>query len=134
MRLYPIAVAQVRTATRDFDIEGYRINKGDMLYMANTVSHFQEEYFPNPDTFDIDRHLPPREEYKQPRVFSPFGRGSHTCLGKTLAEIQLVLTVARLFYKLDMSLPYPGYELKTKTAPTPGPAMSFQVKINGTRH
>lgn len=134
MRMYPIAVAQVRTATRDFDIEGYRINEGDMLYMANAVSHYMEEYFPAPETFDIDRHMPPRDEHKQQGVFSPFGRGPHTCLGKTLAEIQLVLTVARLFYKLDMDLPYPGYELKTKTAPTPGPSMNFKVKVNGTRN
>jgi hypothetical protein len=33
-----------------------------------------------------------------------------------------------------MSLDPPGYVLKTKTAPTPGPAMSFAVKINGYRH
>lgn len=133
MRMYPIAVALGRTAAEDFEIEGYQIHKGDLLYMANPVSHYQEEYFPNPDTFDLDRHLPPREEFKQPGVFSPFGRGPHTCLGKTLAEIQLVITVARLFYKLDMELPSPDYELKTKTAPTPGPSMSFNIKVTGTR-
>jgi hypothetical protein len=33
-----------------------------------------------------------------------------------------------------MSLTPAGYTLKTKTAPTPGPAMNFKVKINGFRH
>lgn len=134
MRMYPIAVALGRTAAEDFEVAGYQINKGDQLYMANPVSHFQEEYFPDPYTFDIDRHLPPREEYKQPGVFSPFGRGPHTCLGKTFAEIQLVISIARLFYKVDMDLPYPGYELETKAAPTPGPSMKFKVKVNSQRH
>jgi hypothetical protein len=37
-------------------------------------------------------------------------------------------------YKVDMSLDPPDYVLKTKTAPTPGPSMSFKVKVNGYRH
>lgn len=134
MRMYPIAVALGRSAAEDFEIAGYQINKGDLLYMANPTSHYQEEYFPDPYKFDLDRHLAPRHEFKQPGVFSPFGRGPHTCLGKTLAEIQLVITIARLFYNLDMELPSPNYELKTKTAPTPGPSMSFNIKVKGRRH
>lgn len=134
MRMYPIAVAQGRTAAKDFVVEGCKVNKGDLLYMANATSHFDEKFFPNPHTFDIDRHLPPREESKQQGAFSPFGRGPHTCLGKTLAEIQLSLTIASLFHRLDLELSSPDYELKTKVAPTPGPAMSFQVRVKGERN
>lgn len=134
MRLYPIAPAQMRTAAKDFVFEGYQIKEGDSLYMANGVCHFMGEYYPNPEKFDIDRYDKPREEHKQSGVYSPYGRGTHTCLGKSLAEIQLLLTMARIFYKLDMSLPSPGYELKTKTAPTPGASMSFKIKVNGYRN
>lgn len=133
MRLYPIAPAQMRTATKDFVFEGCQIKEGDMLYMANGVCHFMDEYFPNADQFDIDRYAKPREEHKQSGVYSPYGRGTHTCLGKSLAEIQLLLTMARIFYKLDLSLRTPDYELKTKTAPTVGPANNFKVKVNGYR-
>ena len=133
MRLHPIAPAQMRTAARDFEFEGHQIREGEMLFMANGVTHLMEEYFPKPETFDIDRYEKPREEHKQSGVYSPYGRGPHTCLGKSLAEIQLLLTMARIFYKLDLSLPSPDYELKTKTAPTPGPANSFKVKVNGYR-
>lgn len=133
MRLYPIAPAQMRTANKDFVFEGYQINEGDMLYIANGVCHFMDEYFPNPEKFDIDRYSKPREEHKQSGVYSPYGRGTHTCLGKSLAEIQLLLTMARLFYKLDMSLPSPDYVLKTKTAPTLGPSNGFKVRVNGYR-
>jgi cytochrome P450 len=64
----------------------------------------------------------------------PFERGPHTCLGKSLAEVLLAITMGQRFYRLDMSLTPPGYTLKTKTAPTPGPAMSCKAKINGFRH
>src|SRR3546814_1988279 len=67
-------------------------------------------------------------------IYSPYGRGPHTCLGKSLAEIQIALSMARLFYKLDLELESPNYVLKTKTAPTPGPAMDFKVRVKGLRH
>ncbi|MDG6103412.1 cytochrome P450 [Dactylosporangium aurantiacum] len=134
MRLYPIAVALTRTATRDFEFGGYTIKEGEMVYVATTVPHFLDEYFPDPDTFDIGRYEKPRSEHLRPGAYSPYGRGPHTCLGKSFADVQMALSMARLFHRLDLELDPPGYTLVTKTAPTPGPAMSFKVKVKGYRH
>lgn len=134
MRLWPIAVAQMRTATRDFEFEGYLIPENEMLYVATSVPHFMEEYFPDPQKFDPDRYLDERAEHMQPGVYSPFGRGPHTCLGQNLAEVLMGTTIARLFHRMDLALETPGYVLKTKSAPTPGPAMSFKVKVKGERN
>ncbi len=133
MRLYPIAVAQMRTATRDFDFEGHRIREGEMIFIATSVPHFMDEYFPNAKKFDIDRYAKPRAEHLKPGAYSPYGRGPHTCLGKSLAEVQIALTMARVFHRLDLSLEKADYVLKTKTAPTPGPAMCFNVRVTGGR-
>lgn len=134
MRLYPIAVAQMRTATRDFLFEGHRIREGELLYIATCVPHFQAEHFPDPERFDVDRYAKPRAEHLRPGVYSPYGRGPHTCLGKSLAEVQIALTMARLFHRLDLALEPADYTLKTKTAPTPGPATDFKVRVRGLRH
>jgi cytochrome P450 len=134
MRLYPIAVAQMRTATKDFMFEGHLIKEGEMMYIGTSVAHFMDEHFPDAKKFDVDRYQKPRAEHMKPGTYSPYGRGPHTCLGKSLAEVQLALTMARLFYKLDLALESPGYVLKTKTAPTPGPAMDFKVRVKGYRH
>jgi len=134
MRLYPIAVAQMRTANRDFDFQGYRIKKDEMLFIGTSVPHFMDEYFPNADKFDIDRYERPRAEHLRPGVYSPYGRGPHACLGKGLAEVQMALTMARVFHRLDMELDPPDYVLKTKTAPTPGPSMKFAIKVKGYRN
>ncbi len=134
MRLYPIAVAQMRCANKDFVFEGHQFKEGELLYIGTSVPHFMEEYFPNPGEFDIDRYSKERAEQKKPGAYSPYGRGPHTCLGKSLAEIQLALSMARLFYRLDLELISPDYELKTKTAPTPGPAMSYKLRVKGYRH
>ena len=134
MRLYPIAVAQMRTATRDFEFAGHGIREGELLYVATSVPHFMAEYYPNPEVFDIDRYAKPRAEHLQSGVYSPYGRGPHTCLGKTLAEVQMSLSLARLFYLLDLRLEPAGYELQRKTLPTPGPSMKFKVRVKARRH
>jgi cytochrome P450 len=134
MRLYPIAVAQIRTAAKDFVFAGHQIVKGEMIYLGTSVPHFQEEFYPDPFNFDVDRYTKVRAEHMQVGAYSPYGRGHHTCLGKSLAEVLLAITMAKVFHKLDMELDPPDYVLKTKTAPTPGPAMNFKVKVKGYRH
>jgi cytochrome P450 len=133
MRMYPIAVAQMRTATRDFAFLGHQIREGELLYVATAVPHYMEEYYPNPEKFDIDRYERPRAEHLKPGVYSPYGRGTHTCLGKTLAEVQMAFSMARLFYLLDLELESPDYVLQTKVLPTPGPSMKFKVRVKGLR-
>jgi cytochrome P450 len=134
MRLYPIAVAQMRTATRDFAFAGHPIEAGETVYVATSVPHFLPEYYPSPDTFDIDRYAKPRAEHLQPGAYSPYGRGQHTCLGKSLADVQMLISMARLFHRLDLRLDPSGYTLATRTAPAPGPAMSFKVRVASLRH
>lgn len=133
MRLYPIAVAQLRTANKDFNFQGNLIKEGEMVYLGTSVPHFLEELYPDPYRFDIDRYTPERKEHLQDGAYSPFGRGPHTCLGRSLAEVLIAMTIGQLFYKLDLELDPPGYGLKTKTAPTPGPSMNFKVRVKGVR-
>jgi cytochrome P450 len=134
MRLYPVAVAQMRTATRDFVFAGHPISAGETVYIATTVPHLMHEYYPDPDTFDIDRYDKPRAEHLQSGAYSPYGRGPHTCLGKSLADVQMVISMARLFHRLDLRLESPDYQLATKTAPVPGPSRRFKVRVDGYRH
>lgn len=133
MRLWPIAVAQMRVANYDFEFGGYTIPKDEMIYIGTSVPHFMEEFFPDVNKFDVDRYHRPRAEHLQKGAYSPFGRGPHSCLGQGLAEVLMAMSIARLFHRLDLTLPSPNYVLKTKTAPTPGPAMDFAVKVLGER-
>lgn len=134
MRLWPIAVAQMRTTNHDLEFEGHVIPKDEMIFIGTSVPHFMEEYFPDPFKFDPDRFNDERREHMKPGVYAPFGRGPHSCLGQNLAEVLMGVIMARVFHRLDLSLDPPDYVLKTKSAPTPGPAMSFAVKVKGERN
>ncbi len=133
LRLYPIAVAAMRAATRDFVFQGYRVYEGEALYMATAVSHFLPQFYPDPTAFDHTRYHAPRQEHKQPGAYAPFGLGAHTCLGAGMAEVLMMLGMGRLFHQLDLALDPPDYNLKLHVSPTPGPEMGFKVRVNGRR-
>ena len=134
MRLYPVAAASMRVANTDFAYDNYAVKEGELLYMGITVPHHMEEFYRDPTKFDVHRYSLERAEHMQSGAYSPFGRGPHTCLGKTLADVQMMLSMARLFYRLDLQLEPVDYRIKIVTAPTPGPARSFKVKVNGLRN
>jgi cytochrome P450 len=133
LRIYPINVAGARAADVDFEFAGYHIPQGTKLFCATTVTHFMPEFYPEPAKFDIDRYQPPRREHMKPFAFSPFARGPHTCLGQGLAEILIMLTLAQLVRKVDVSLDPADYEMKISAVPTPGPSDDFKVRVEGYR-
>lgn len=134
LRMYPIAISAMRNATCDFQFNGYQVKEGDPLFIGVTVSHRMEEFYPEPQRFDVDRYGPDRREHRKPGAFAPFSLGEHTCLGAGLAEVQMMATMATLFHRLDLRLTPDDYTLKLKLSPTPGPEMAFKVRVAGRRH
>lgn len=69
-----------RTATRDTELGGKRISKGDKVVVWYPSGNRDETVFPAAERFDINRtftqHL-------------AFGAGTHVCVGSRLAEMQL---------------------------------------------
>jgi cytochrome P450 len=70
-----------RTATRDVELRGKTIRKGDKVVMWYVSGNRDEEVIERPDDFIIDR--------KNARHHLSFGFGIHRCMGNRLAEMQL---------------------------------------------
>ncbi len=70
-----------RTATRDFELSGKTIRKGDRVVMWYVSGNRDEAVIPQADRFIIDR--------ERPRQHVAFGFGIHRCVGNRLAEMQL---------------------------------------------
>ena len=45
LRLWTIAVAQLRTAAEDFTFEGHDVKKGQEMYVATSVPHYMHEFY-----------------------------------------------------------------------------------------
>ncbi|QKR99860.1 cytochrome P450 [Sphingomonas sp. CL5.1] len=70
-----------RTATRDTELGGKRIAKGDKVIMWYVSGNRDKTVIENPDSYIIDR--------ERPRQHMSFGFGIHRCVGNRLAEMQL---------------------------------------------
>ncbi|MEE8310822.1 MAG: cytochrome P450 [Candidatus Binatia bacterium] len=103
-----------RTATRDVELRGQRICKGDKLLLLYPSANRDEEIFENSMRFDIER---------QPNGHLAFGGyGTHFCLGASLARLELKV----MFEELLESLP--DIELDTEV-PAPRRPSNFVVGI-----
>jgi len=70
-----------RTATRDTELRGKQIKKGDKVVMWYVSANRDEEAIPDADRFLIDR--------KNSKHHLSFGWGVHFCMGSRIAEMQL---------------------------------------------
>ena len=70
-----------RTATRDFELGGKTIKKGDAVVMWYVSGNRDDKVIERPDDYIIDR--------ERPRQHLSFGFGVHRCVGNRLAELQL---------------------------------------------
>lgn len=127
MRYYPIANMFNRYATIDFEFKGYQIHKGQKLMMALMASHRDPASFANPDQFEVERFLEPRNEHRQKQVFNPYGAGAHTCLGAGMAEVLLAVLISTIVDKGNLALFPEHYKMKPFHANklNPDPKLQF---------
>ena len=100
-RLLPSAVEEMvrlvspvhsfgRTATRDTELAGRKIRKGQQVLLLYPSANRDPAVFPDPDGFHVDRN---------PHHLG-FGIGSHFCLGANLARMELRVAFEELLRRL----------------------------------
>ncbi|MEM5332024.1 cytochrome P450 [Paraburkholderia sp. JHI2823] len=82
----------MRTATNDTNIRGRKIRKGDWLMLCYGSANRDEEVFPSPFTFNVDR---------KPNPHIAFGVGGHVCLGQHLAHMEMRILFDELIPRLQ---------------------------------
>jgi cytochrome P450 len=87
LRLYSPYRGFARTAVRDVEIGGRAIRQGEPIALVFTSANRDEEVFPDPTAFDLERdnsrHL-------------AFGMGPHMCAGTELARMELRVGLTEL--------------------------------------
>ena len=110
-RLQPPVMFLPRGVLTEFEFGGYTIPAGSRLLVAIAAGHRLPSIFENPDAFDPDRFLPPREEHKRhPYSIATFGGGPRTCIGANFAEMEVKALVAHVRRRYRLT-PVPGREI-----------------------
>lgn len=85
-----------RTMTRDVEMHGQTLRKGQKLLLLYPSANRDESVFEDPESFDIGR---------TPNDHIAFGFGAHFCLGNRLARLELAVMFDRLLERLpDLAL------------------------------
>ena len=134
MRLHPIIPVHRRTAMNSFEFDGMEIPAHSNVLIAFTASHYDEKLFNDPEKFDIDRYIPPRDEHKQQGAYAPFGVGTHVCAGRRWTELQLVINTLLIARHFDMEMVPNDYKLKISPFPKLSPAKNFKFRVKKERY
>jgi len=100
MRLYPSAFWFARTALNDDTVMGYRIRKGETVFVSQYVTQRLGDYWDDPDSFRPERFLEGGAAHRFANL--PFGGGPRTCPGSHFAMAEMSIVLARVLPRVNV--------------------------------
>ena len=134
LRLHPVVPIHNRTSANSFAVGGRFVGAGSKVLLAFPAAHFMAENFEDPETFDIDRFAPPRNEHRKPGAYQPFGVGTHACWGSRFTELVMVANVLLLAHHLELEMVPADYRLKLSPLPKSSPDRKFKFRVKRIRN
>lgn len=107
LRLFPpvfIFFRKLQTPLKlELENKTYLLPVGTNVTVVPYLIHRKEEYFPEPDKFDPDRHLIEEVAKRPSYSFLPFSGGPRNCLGLKFAMVEMKVMVAYLLRNFVMT-------------------------------
>jgi len=120
MRYHPRSLSTSRETLDDVEMDGVKIPKGEAIFPNIGAAHWNPNYFPKPDVFDI--HRPDKPAHLN------FGGGIFSCIGRFAVTIEIEEVIAY------MVTHYPSLRI-TRSAFTHSPMFTsvtdLEVVLNG---
>jgi cytochrome P450 len=96
-RLHSPVLLLPRGVLSDFEFAGRSVKAGTPAFLAIAAGHRMPSVWDDPERFDPDRFLPPREEDRRtPYGLATFGGGPRICLGINFAQVEVMALVAHV--------------------------------------
>ncbi|WP_037325544.1 cytochrome P450 [Salinimicrobium terrae] len=100
MRLYPPVYFIDRLNNEKDVFDGLEIPKGSTLLFSMYEIHRHRDFWENPEEFKPERFTDPK---KYSSCYYPFGAGPRMCIGNNFAMYEMILTVAELVERYEIS-------------------------------
>lgn len=108
LRLYPPFWMIDRVALADDEVAGLRIPAGAMVIPYIYGTHRNPAYWDDAERFDPGRFDPARAKARHPFAYIPFGGGPRTCIGNSMAIMQILLILAVFVRRYDFTADAPA--------------------------
>lgn len=102
LRLRPPVIDAIRTAAEDTELGGQPVPKHAFVSALFPITHLDPDLWSDPLAFKPERHL---TQEPAPYSLTPFGGGVRRCLGASLAQLELEVTLRAV---LQDHLPEPA--------------------------
>ncbi|XP_044146592.1 cytochrome P450 2K6-like isoform X2 [Bufo gargarizans] len=99
-----------RSVTEDFTFRGYFIPEGTTVITLLHSALRDKEFFEKPDEFYPEHFLDSNGKLSKKDAFIPFSLGKRSCIGKSLAEMEIFIFFTSLLQNFIFHSP-PGAEL-----------------------
>ena len=118
-RMDPPVAGSFRKAVKDVEHKGYSLAVGTVFNYSIRMVTDDESIYANPDSFDMRRFLPKDhplyvadvdcgvDPFQGRSNYPVFGGGTHVCLGKSFAQLELRVLAVRMarHYKVEVRNP-----------------------------
>jgi cytochrome P450 len=103
LRMYPPGTRLDRVASNDYEYNGLKIEKGQVIMVPIFALHHDPDVYPNPDVFDPERFNEENRKTRDNLAFIPFGAGPRNCIGMRFAlmEIKMLLSTILSKYQIE---------------------------------
>ena len=112
-RLNSIVYRLERVCNKDYKYGEMLIKKDTVIQIPVYPIHHDPEIFPDPETYNPERHLPGNVTY-QSTHFMPFGVGPRMCIGMRFAYEESKIGLAELVSKFQFDISEKNPELEPK--------------------
>jgi cytochrome P450 len=102
LRLCPPAATTARTARRDIEAGGYRVEAGTMLVVGIYALHRDPALWDHPLVFDPERFNPQNSAGRDRWQYLPFGAGPRSCIGDHFAMLETTLALATIIRRTEI--------------------------------
>lgn len=128
LRLHPPIPGLSRFTPKDIELGGYHIPGRTGVILSEYAIQRSGDVWENPDHFDPDRFAPSETNISSDTYF-PFSLGPRTCIGKTLAQFESKVIMARLYQQFEVMLSSPDRQMQYEETLTLRPKNGVWCKV-----
>ncbi|KIJ40533.1 hypothetical protein M422DRAFT_173588, partial [Sphaerobolus stellatus SS14] len=130
LRLFPPVPLTYRQSARDDSIDGNFIPKGTLIYIPiRVINTYSGIWGPDAQKFRPERWSNLPSTYNSTFSFSSFIAGPHSCIGRTMAIMEMKVIIAGLIAHFSFERAYEGQVARPTAALTMKPEDNLPLRI-----
>ena len=95
LRLRPPVTEHDRVCVKDTEVNGIKIPMKTRIQMPNLPAHLDEEFYPEPLSFNPRRFLKENADQIIDFTWRPFGSGNRVCIGQRFSITEMMIFLAK---------------------------------------